>query len=359
MLLSTLIPAALGSGVCDSSSLSSQDCKELGCTWANNKCSQPASCEINPSSDEGKFWLTSTLRSSKSNGGIIAERLPITADTARLCSEHPECSAIYNVHLNTRYPTDDLCNSKGALPSQGRDVTRCHKDFPKLYPNKMQDNTYEPFSNDEAKRSYANVRRALPAIVFGNSQCTKNKYCSYPAGFTQDTIVENKAICFKVHGVGDGWIDFAAESEGTNAFCIERWMSSDNSPSPICDATGGLTMCADGGNLRVGQGVTDSVYFKLYANDNKDDANAKVYWRFASSHIASTDPSSIADKEAEDWCEHRAAGDSPFTLLEAYPNAEFGGPVFQRAQSTAATSHTPSVMVVCLTFVLVVFSFVV
>jgi hypothetical protein len=257
-------------------------------------------------------------------------------EVVRLCADHPECTAIYEVDLSDTFTTGPPnCNDMGMLPPHGRNQNECKQIEPELFGNNrnLKDFRSHPFPLDDVKQNVAKAANAVTSLMEESSECWDEQDCAFPLGFATDTILKGKSVCIEVKGANDKWVEIMASSRKGSAggsFCAKDWDG--EGQDEACTKEGDLYECRESGNTQFG----DSMKIHFSAQDNTDDANIQIYWRIVASKLpAGRTGVAGEEKDAEDWCQFRDSADYPMSLLGAYPMGFDGRPVFEVEQSGA------------------------
>lgn len=296
---------------------------------------------------------------------------------ARLCDEHPECTAIYHVKLDDKFTTGpNNCNDRAMLPPHGRNQLQCKEcrenvpadiegvncgvgNDPRMWGTSSEkhgwmDYSDHPYPEDELKQSNAVAKNAHVSLTEASEDCyagtSGNANCAFPLGFMTDRIVKHGAVCVKVENVKNSWLEIMATSSAGSdggSFCVSDWGEGED---VACTKEGDLAECRESGNLQIGSKTQDTVQVKFFAQDNFDDANIDFQWRIAASKVRSsnsdaqkTDPENIdQSKDAEDWCQFRDGADFPQSLMKPYPVNYVPPDVFGTALAASGAGATAS-----------------
>lgn len=370
--LAAMATVALASP-CNEASNDRTACESLGCKWnGNNNCGQPDYCKTD---DERRLRYGGMLKRNKELETFAVQRPPMSPEQASLCTNHPECTAMYRITLSPTYTSGaPNCNDLGMLPPHGRNQTDCKTENDvanNLIYNGLTEKEVKfwekvgglenyhkhPFPNNGIKQSVAKGANAETALMEESSNCfdarghrdwggiwgssgqapAPNDNCAFPLGFMSDTIVKNKAICVTVEGAEGRWVEIMASSRtGSDggSFCVSDW--GPEGEEQACTKEGDLYECREAGRSQSGN-AKHEMKVKFQAFDNIDDAQMEIYWRIVASKLpeGTTGDNDNTEKDAEDWCQYRDAADFPMSLMGAYP-LEFGGnPVFDIDTSSA------------------------
>lgn len=301
------------------------ECENLGCLY-DGRCKEPKECS-----------MEEVIRYQGENTGMKVLRSPMGADRSNLCAASPECTAIYEVTLQQKFSSGPPnCNDIGMLPAHGRDMRECEKIAPKLYSaNSQKDFTSHPFPDDVVKQNSAARKNSHTALEEETKECWKDDHCAFPLGFMSDAILKSKAVCVRVKGVQDKWVEIMASSrQGSDggSFCVKDW---GKESEQACTKEGDLYQCRESGNANFGtNNFEDEMRIMFFAQDNIDDAHMNIHWRIAASNLPKINNE---EKDAEDWCQYRDASDYPLSLAGAYPFGFDGNPVFDKAEDSAST----------------------